>query len=102
MEWDALAAMVRREVLGTLGCDVVYQPKGGAPVTVRAVHRGPHEAMRFDPIEISTTSPSLLVDLAQLGVAPKKGDTVVIGTDTWRVTDVQPDGEGGALLSIAR
>ena len=102
VDWALIAGQVQGAVLEHLGRDVVYTPQSGQPVTIRAVYRGPHEAVSFDPMQISTTLPELFVRLADLPPGSRKGDNVALDTDTYRVTDIEPDGEGGALVCIAR
>jgi hypothetical protein len=51
---------------------------------------------------VSTVGPALGVSLADFPAEPVKGDTLVREGLTYRVDDIQPDGEGGADLILHR
>lgn len=48
----------------------------------------------------STTLPVLSVRLGDFSTAPAQGDRVTIGAETFRVWDIQPDGQGMADLVL--
>jgi hypothetical protein len=62
-------------------------------------------AGRFE-ITISQQAPSLSISLADFSVPPDQGDTVVVPQlgvpTTYQVSDIQPDGLGGARLILQR
>lgn len=86
---------------------VLYEPvAGGGPFDVYAVWTGPNDLVEIGaPAQVSTTSPQIgvdLADLAALGIDPAVGDVVTRAGIRYRVDDVQPDGEGGADLILHR
>ena len=53
-------------------------------------------------ILVRTGNPQLGVRLSDLAKAPEQGDDVTVNGVAYLVTDVNPDGEGGALLDLRR
>lgn len=98
-------SQARRAGLRTFGDPVLYQPATGTPFQVPlAVFTAPFEAIELGGGEasVSTGTPTLGVDLADFPSAPAIGDTLVREGVTWRVSDVQRDGQGGATLRLQR
>ncbi|WP_374029769.1 hypothetical protein [Bdellovibrio bacteriovorus] len=51
-----------------------------------------------------TAKPTLGVSLSTwnaLGIDPKEGDTLTMGSKNFKVKFVEPDGEGGAVLNLS-
>lgn len=86
-----------------LGQAARYQPPGEADWhDTRAVFDEAHEFVELQgEVPISTTSPAAFVRLADLPAgAPEQGGLLEVAGRAWRITDVQPDGAGGALLPL--
>lgn len=108
--------LARRAGLDSFGEPVTYAPAVGGPFTVTAVWRGPQQAVSVGggDVTVSSTAPAFGVDLGDFVEAghaayiasgdPKvlAGDTLTRDADgqTYRVDDVQPDGQGGATLIL--
>lgn len=98
-------SVARKAGLETFGDSVVYSPAAGGSFTVPlAVYTGPVDTFEIGSGEasVSSTSPTLLVDLGDFPAPPLIGDTLVRDGVTWRVSDVQRDGQGGATLRLQR
>lgn len=70
--------------------------------TVAGVFDAAHLSLQIhDGVEYSTVGPTLGVRLSDFQVPPAQGDIVLIDdTTSYEVIDVQPDGQGGALLVL--
>lgn len=85
--------------MATFGQGVSYTPKGGVASTIVAIFDAAYESVSLvDGVSVSSVRPALGVRLADLSVAPRRGDSFVIGATTYEVRDVQLDGQGGATL----
>lgn len=88
---------VARIVSDRLGESVTYTPAGESPVVIDAPFDEAFELVEMSAgVPISSVAPMLFVRLADLPVAPSKGDQVVARSVTYDVIDVQPDGQAGA------
>lgn len=85
-----------------------YTPTGLAPVQVRGVFRDAHTYVDSrTTVLLSTEKPTLDVREADLPRAPRQDDTVAalaarFNGATWRVVDVQSDGEGMWKLMLVQ
>lgn len=80
---------------------IQYVPKSGSPYSIDAVFSKAHvEIDRDTGAPISSTDPTLGVQLSQLQAPPRKGDKVNVGGTIYVVDDFQPDGVAGALLQL--
>lgn len=93
------ALMVIRD---TFPSDVIYTPAStGTPVPLTGVFNAAKQVLTEAGSEGSTTStrPTLWIRLADVSVAPAQGDTFELDSGvSYKVTDVQVDGAGGAEL----
>jgi hypothetical protein len=97
------AAKVIEPALRVFGVDVAYTPIGGSAATVRGIFDNAHREVILpgaDGLAISTTGPRLDVLLTSIPNGPSRGDTFAHEGVTYRVNDVQPDGQGGARLVL--
>lgn len=99
-----LQGIVNRATRDTWGQAVSYTPQSTSVAeSVTAIYDAAHVAVELGgEVPISTTRPMLLVTAADLSVTPSKGDTLVIGSGTFEVTDVQPDSSGSYRLILGR
>ena len=83
---------------------VTYTAPGGEPVERRGVFDREHEIIKTaaDGSDYSTVMPVLGIRFADWAEAPKQGGTIQIGSETFRITDPQPDGQGGANLILRK
>ncbi len=105
MSQTSRAARMQRTVLRLEGEDVLYHPTdGGAAVTVRACFRSAHKALDLDTgSTVNSTDPLCDVLLADLPELPRAGVSAVTARGTrYVVREIQPDGEGMALLALQR
>jgi hypothetical protein len=92
---------------------VWYRPAGQQPIRIRVVpFMGAHMVTGIgdDGVPISDIKPVLglrLADLMAAGIDPQQGDKVTmdltrlnLGVVDFQVSDIDPDGEGGAKLSL--
>lgn len=106
-----LDAHLHAAVLDVWGDPVQYQPlvsQPGAPAyPITAVFDREHQIVmdeiarsELSAAGHSTTAPVLSLQLSHLAAKPRQGDRVVVGTSTYTVWDVQPDGRGWADLIL--
>ncbi|SLN77591.1 head-tail joining protein [Oceanibacterium hippocampi] len=95
-----LAARARRANRRAFGQVVTYRPVVGLAFELEAIYTGEHARRDLAEMGLSTGMPVIDVDLDDFAVPPAQGDTVEVGEVTWRVADIRPDGDGGALLDL--
>jgi hypothetical protein len=100
---DALGTIID-EIHRAQGSPVVsYTSFGFSPVSIAAVWDAPHRAIDLATGELSDVEPSLGVQLSDLSAAVDVDrDTLTIDAIAYRVTDSQPDGQGGARLALRK
>lgn len=104
-EWAQAASRMNAEVLRVFADSVMVRPPGRPALTIQAHFDEAFESVQLQgDAPVSTLSPTLLVQLADLPVPPKQGWGVEIGAGStmkgYTVTDVQIDGDGLALLLL--
>lgn len=103
MTWADHAARARDRILGILNTEDSSYYRQSAPETaipLRLVHAALEENKDTGISEVGTyqDSPHVLIDLAELGFTPLKGDEVEVNGDKQSIYKVLLDGEGGATL----
>lgn len=103
-DWPSLAARVQVAAQRAVGEPYTYTPTStGVPLARVGVFSEAHEQVELaDGIAKSSVAPVLSVHLADLPVAPKRGDAVSVRGKSFTVFDVQPDGEGDADLELKK
>lgn len=94
-----------RLMLGTLkrslGETMTYKHKGGGSVNITAVWNREHQTVDPDTeVIVSSNNPHIGVQLSDLLKPPKDDDQVVFQGDTYRVVDVEEDGQGAAQIVL--
>ena len=85
------------------GESVSYTPAGGSLATITAVFE--LQGAIFDPstgLIVRTGKPTLAVKISDLASPPARKDAVTARGVNYTVTDVDPDGHGGALLTLQK
>ena len=102
MAWDSIADLATVACRDLYGSTATYTPisTGVAETLVAVLDRLPESVPVPGDDALSTQLPRLDVRLADLTVAPARGDTVAVGGSTWEVHDVRLDGRGSALLGL--
>ena len=106
IDWDGL---VLQPGFAVFGEDVqpTYTPQTGSPFPIDGVFDNPYKGLVIQddglPV-VATREPLLGVRLAQFASPPIKGDQVHIASvnQTYRVSDVHPDGKGWAKLLLTK
>jgi len=104
---------VNKTVMDVFSRDVTYMPRvsvpGGRPFPIKAIFDRNHEVILTDIRTSeeeghghSTMMPVLTVRLADFEAEPRQDDEAIVGSETFRVYDVQPDGEGMADLVLKK
>lgn len=95
--------------MDAFGEPVTYQAQaaGTGPVATTAVFdNGFFERETFSesgaPGRVTGSRPMAAIQLSALPAAPVQGDTLTARGTAYRVTEVQPDGHGGARLMLTR
>lgn len=113
MSWRRLASTAQDALTRGLGerdtagdSSVQYQPAGGSPVSLLGIFRDAHEEATLDAeIPFSTVQPEIAFKIADLpNYPPARGDRIILGrgqgdpegggSQTFRIEDHHPDGEG--------
>ena len=78
-----------------------YTPFVGSPLVINAVFNDPYqEGIMMDGAPFQTRLFRLGVRKLDLAAYPSVKDKVTIGAKTYRVHDVQPDGDAGFVLLL--
>lgn len=81
---------------------------GGVPAQeflaeIRAVVEDEFDVVESGEVSVSSRRPSIYVTLESLPRSPEEqGDQVVVRGETFDVVTVQPDGQGGTMLTLKR
>jgi len=96
MSWDSAVAALNAACLGTFGQPVGYEPAAGAPFTVTGILETGSRPEDAAP----GVHAVLFVQLADFAQPPQRGDAVTIGAATYKVFEIEADGQGGATLGL--
>jgi len=93
------------------GAIATYTPAGGPAVPgIAGIFNRPHvdTSVSVSPFDVTTSDarPTFLCRTADLPPAARggeeAGDTLTVGTETYRVIDLQPDGTGMTVVKLGR
>jgi hypothetical protein len=81
---------------------IVYRPQSGGSTTILGIFTLITDRVFEDDStpESNITVATLGLQISQLGLPPKQGDTATVGTTTYAVNDVGEDGLGWAYLKL--
>lgn len=100
---QSLTAMANKAIERALGEAVTYTPLAGSPVSIKGIFNAmTAEIDAGTGFRVMTPRPTLEIRLAALAAAPKQGDQVAVRSQTYKITSVTKDGEGGAVLALAK
>jgi hypothetical protein len=105
MSWADMAKSVLETGIETFKTEVTYHSiSAQAFYSAQGVFDAAHLVVSLrDDLDYSTVNPVLGVSLAQLETVPAQGDEIILPAGaTYRVSDIQPDGQGGALLILEK
>ncbi len=115
--WDKLLALVHRPCFATFGVSVIYTPSldnrmelGGMPIHLTGIFDQKREMVALgggdglDAVTVRSVVEIRLADLILTGevIVPMAGDDVTVAGLLYRVLEVQPDGNGLAMLVLNR
>lgn len=90
-------------LLNVCGEMVIYRPLAGGVCAVRGVFDANHTSIEIhDGATYSTVAPVLGIRLSDFGSSPVQGDRFEIQNVPYDVTNVKPDGQGAAELTLRR
>lgn len=104
MAWPDMAQSVFQNCVETFRTDATYRSTSrNFYYPARGIFNARYLSVEIrDGLEYSTVRPALDVSLAQLETVPTPGDEIIIGEVTYRISDIQFDGEGAALLILEK
>lgn len=103
MAFPALLAAADRAALQYLGGPVRYAPSAGAPVDVRGVFDAVYVKADAGQAGVMSSGPAVFLRLEDLPTDPEDDEaTITVEGSTYRVREVQRDGQGGVLLLLHR
>lgn len=86
------------QVLGVFGDEVAYYPRqSGTPYTLTAVLNSGEVVQQGERVYLTLWAPVASFTAGE----PRKGDSVVAESITYRVADIERDFSGGRLLKLA-
>lgn len=94
--------LVNKPLSRIFGQTVAYTPpSGGDPVSASGVWWKAHQTVETDgESNFSSTAPTLGIRLSEWPVAPIQYGQVEVDGQSYKIEEVQPDGEGGAKLIL--
>lgn len=102
MGWRDMTDSILKRCVSTFRTEATYTPAGGSALAISGVYDRPYQAL--DPesgAQVMSTRPTLGIRLADLPQAPGEGDRLTIGDEAFRVVLSEPDGQGGARLTLS-
>lgn len=101
MAWSDRAGLVLAAALREFGQAITYTPSGGSPATLTAIFDSDYQLVSLGgDVEIDAVGPVLGVRLADFASPPAQGDAATVGSASYVVRSVHPDGQGGAKLLL--
>lgn len=103
MAWSDITSSILNQGIAAFGQSVTYIPAKGTAQTISGVLDASSTDLALGHgAPVSSVSPKLGIRLADLSSKPAKGDVVQIGSATYRVIDVENDGQGGTSLRLQK
>lgn len=100
---ESLTRMANKTLERALGEAVTYTPQAGAAASIKGIFNAmTSEVDAGTGFRVLTPRPTLEVRLSALAVAPRQGDQVTVRGQAYKVASVTRDGEGGAVLALAK
>lgn len=101
--WQSMTQAVLGASMFTFGELVTLKPGKEFQQDVQAIFRASHAQVDLGQGGISTVDPELDVRMSDVrGPALRQGDEVLVRSIRYRVSDTQPDGEGGLKMKLQR
>lgn len=90
---------LQKAVNNVFGISVTYTTFGSGLVTTI---KGVFDSAFTDVMGVTSNLPRLSIKLSDLAAEPTEGDTILIGTTTYMVTEHEPDGHGTTTLLLRK
>lgn len=101
--WQSMTHSVLGAAMSTFGETVTLRPGKEFHQELRAIFRAAHAQVDLGQGGISTVEPELDVRIADVrDHPPKQGEEVIVRGLRYRISDTQPDGEGGLKCKLKR
>ena len=98
MAWDNSIGALNSACLAAFGRLVTYRPAAGAPVELRGIHQ--------TGVQLEGRAPGvyavLFLQASGLPEGAGLGDAVEIGSDTYKVFEMESDAAGGVKLALRK
>ena len=101
MSFKQLADRAAGTITKALGEPVAIQLGSDAPVLIEGVYSDTFNEVSGD-FQVVTSKPNVLVRLTDLPKKPRQGDGVLVNSQSYKISEVQDDGEATALLLLHR
>ncbi len=95
-DWTSLVGALNSAVLSAFASEVTYMPQSGVSVLLRGIFEATRQTQESSPGVFAV----LFLRLADLPQPPQRGDAVVIGDATYKVFEIEADGQGGVTLGL--
>lgn len=104
--WQEQTDRVIKTCRDTFTTEFVYKPAAGGEHEMTGIFDEAFVSVEMlDGVPVQAVGPRIgvrLADIEALGITPDAGDTITVGSKTYRVDAFQPDGEAGAVLILDR
>jgi hypothetical protein len=97
-DWTSLVNGLNAGVLAAFGREVLYLSNDGGLYTIQGVLEATQQQEEKHPGAFAI----LFIRLSDLAVTPDRGDEVQMDSITYKVFEVETDGQGGARLGLHR
>lgn len=104
--------IVNRPCFATFGVPIIYTPSletrmelGGIPINLVGIFDEKRETISLmgnDGLDAIIPRSVVEIQISDLGIEPMDGDDVMVAGVPYRILEVQPDGNGLAVLILAR
>ena len=103
MGWLDIATRIQTAGQTVFGEAVTFTPTAGSAETVTGIFDAEHAYQELiGEAVIETTRPAVIVRVAALSQEPVREDSISVRSTTYKVIEIQPDGQGDLELILEK
>ncbi len=101
MSWTDIVKEAKNIIRDTFGNKIIYEPISGPPVHIQGIFKTvPTQINDGEGLSVISNQHVLYIILSDLFNRPIQGDVVTIKGNTYQVTHMEEDMDGGANLYL--